>query len=712
MKIHRANPHLNEFIELMDEHFVDAAGDVLVAWDKLGGTEKGFIHDEIAHCVNDPRYYLENYHTIRTEQEGLKTLSPFWDSQELFYEEVMQIRIAGKLCKVMVLKARQLGLSTICEGLVFWKTIFTPVCNTLIVATDTLKADDQFEMSRLAYECLPWWMRPETRYDQKGRILNFDRKDDFMRKMRPGLRSTIFVEAANKSTGVARGKTIRACHMSELATWEGGGETLTQQIFPTMNATDVMAFMESTAEGRSGFWYRFWRDTIDGKTQWHPIFIPFYRVRKYSTPIPQGTVFLPTADEEQYRQKIQEDSHTKITDEVLNWRRTKLAEFVSLEGDEFGFMQEYPVNWIEAFQGKGICAFNKRLLYKMLSTTCADPEWVGEINYDRDTRKPLLNMRTVDPGEVLHNPKDNDRFWIWEKPEPEHSYYVAADVAQGQEGRDFSVVEIIRIGAGMEPDVQVAEWRGWMNPTPFAYVVAAIGMYYNNAEVSVECNNVGKVTNNELFRVIEYDNIYRWKHIDKVKNTITNFMGWDTNYKSSEAIIAKMNEAVLERSLTLRSKPLIDEMLDFAYEDEEGTKAKGQSTKDDRVMAMMICRYCAHDSEFGKQAMARPMSASTAGAEVYYVMDKWNRKVGEFEDQKVAYEEFRKNTGGSIVRKPRAMDYQNTAFSPIYERDGIQSRMFHDLGYAAEEINHTTIQEAEMAAMGPAEDDPDAWMWA
>lgn len=712
MNIRRANPHLSEAVEIMDEHFLLAGGDTLAAWDQLSPVELDFIKEEIAHCASDPRYYLENYHTIRTEQEGLKTLSPFWDSQEIFYNAVLDVQRAGKRCLMMILKARQLGLSTVCEGMVFWKTIFTPVCNTLIVATDTMKADDQFEMSRLAYECLPWWMRPETRYDQKGRILQFDRKDDFMRKIKPGLRSNIFVEAANKTTGVARGKTIRACHMSELATWEGGGKTLTQQIFPTMNADDVLAFMESTAEGRSGFWYSFWRDTIEGKTDWHPVFIPFYRVRKYSTPIPVDTAFVRTPEEEQYAEKIKQESKFDITDEILFWRRRKIASHVSLEGDEFGFMQEYPSNWIEAFQGAGLCAFNKRLLYKMLSTTCSDPLFIGEINYDRDARRALPALRSVDQGEVIHNPRENDRFFVWEKPSEEYVYYVGADVAQGQEGRDFSVVEVIRIGAGMEPDVQVAEWRGWMNPTPFAYVIAAIGQWYNDAEISVECNNVGKVTNNELYRVIEYDNVYRWKHIDKVKNAVTNFMGWETNYKSREAIIAKMNEAILERSVVLRSRFLIDEMLDFAYEDEEATKAQGQATKDDRVMAVMICRYCAHDSEYGKQAMARPMSSSAAGADVYYVMDKWNRKLGEFEDYKAAYETFERNPGGSLLRKPRAVDYQNTAWSPIHHGDGLRSRMFYDYGYAAEEINHETLQEAEtVEASAIPIHDPDAWMW-
>lgn len=711
MGVRRANPHLDEFVELMDDHFLHSAGDIPSAWQRIGKVEREFMRGEIEHSRRDPRYYLENYHTIRTEQEGLKTLSPFWDSQELFYNEVVTLMVAGRPVKVMVLKARQLGLSTICEGLVFWKTIFTPVCNTLIVATDTMKADDQFEMSRLAYDCLPWWMRPETRYDQKGRILQFDRKDDFLRKISPGLKSNIYVEAANKNTGVARGKTIRACHMSELATWEGGGATLTQQIFPTMNADDVLAFMESTAEGRSGFWYRFWCDTIEGKTDWHPIFIPFFRVRKYSLPILPTVNFVVTSEEEEYRHKIKEETNIEISDEVLNWRRMKVATFVSLEGDEFGFRQEYPSNWMEAFQGKGICAFPKRLLYKILETTCIRPKYIGEINYDREARLPRLQLRDVISSDIMHNPTTEDRFWVWEKPRDDSAYYVSADVAEGIEGKDFSVVQVLRIGIGLEPDEQVAEWRGWINPTPFAYIVSAVAAWYNLAEVAVECNNVGKVTNNEIFRVIEYDNVYRWKHIDKVTNIFTNYIGWETNWKTRTAMISKMNEALLDRTIILHSDRLIDEMMDFSYDEDGDGKAQGRATKDDRVMSMMIANYCAHESDYGKQAMIRPVSGTGGEVNVFFVLDKFNRKLGEYTDRAIAMELLKKTPGGSIVRAAQAKDYQNTLYSPIHQGNGIRSRMYYDMGYTAEAIDHATVKAETEAELAPAADDPSAWLY-
>lgn len=728
MDLKRHNPHVNEFITLMDEVYAQAGGVVSLAWQRLGAAEIEFMENEIRHCIRDPRYYLENYHTIRTEQDGLKTMYPFWDSQELFYEEVMGIyRKMGKVL-AQVLKARQLGLSTICEGLIFWKTLFTPGCNALIVASDIDKVDHQFEMSRLAHDCLPWWMRPEVRYEQKGRVMVFDRRDDLVRRMNPGLRSNIYVEAANKSTGTARGKTIRACHMSELATWVGGGETLAESIFPSMNATDTMAFMESTAEGRSGFWYQWWRDTEDGKTDWHPIFIPFYKVRKYASKIEPDEVFTPTRDEEEFRAKVLEENNHHISNEVLKWRRKAIAQFVSLTGDEFGFMQEYPANSMEAFQGKGVCAFNKRLLHKML-VTCRPPKLVGEINLDKETSIPSLQLRRVDAGEVLHNPKTYDRFWVWEEPLAEGMYYVAADVAQGVEGGDFSCVEVLKIGAGMEPDVQVAEWRGWINPTAFAYVIAAIGYHYNSAEISVECNNVGKVTNNEIYRTIEYENVYVWKHLDKIRNARTNFFGWETNYKSKEAAIAKMNESINERSIMLYSKWLIDEMMDFSYDDDGQGSASGDATKDDRVMAMMICRYCAHDSDYGKKAMARPMSNSSAGVGIWYILDPENRKVGEYRDHAAALEAFEQYrvradvnaykrpaaperpslSGYSIIQAAQPKDFSNTLYSPIHSAHGLRSRMFYDMGYNAEEINHESVMWEQQSETVDTSD-PSAWL--
>lgn len=712
-EIPRANPYLNEAIEGLNEHYHRFRGNTADAWENLTTAESEFIDDEITHCLLEPRYYLENYHVVKTEEEGLKTLFPFWESQEIFYEEIRNIQRQNLPVKVQVLKARQQGLSTISEGLVFHKTIFTKVVNTLIIAQDGQQSAFLFDMARTAYDLLPWWMQPEKRYEQAGKLLQFDCVEELARQANMGLKSNIYVEAANKMTGAARGKTIKAMHASELASWDDGGQ-LTKSIFPTMNSADTLAIMESTAEGRSGFWYHFWRDTVAGKTDWHPIFIEFFRVRKYSRALKTGEEFHRTKDEVAFVERVKADKNVTITDEVLNWMRKKKQEFISTEGDEFSFYGEYPSNWMEAFQGSGICAFPKRKLQKILESTVCPPRWVGEIQWNQDTAKIQFSgmgdrLRRVGKDEQLQQPEQEERFRVWEMPDIEDEYYVAVDVAMGNEGGDFSCVQVMKIGRGPQPDEQVAEWRGWINPVPLAYVAVGIATWYNYAEIAVEVNAVGISTNNEIQRVIEYENLYRWKHLDKIGNVNTVHMGWYTNFKSRDVIIAKMVEAILSNTIVLRSEWLLDEMLDFA-QDDEGGKFQGQEANDDRVMTMMICHYCAHQSDSGKRAMTRPMSSKTGTERKWYVMDAMNRKMAETHDRDEAIRLVSEHKGYSMVQAQESRDFYNTAYSPIYDGDGIRSRMYHQMGYQAEDINHETISEVEAMEAEPEADNPNAWL--
>ena len=59
----------------------------------------------------------------------------------------------------------------------------------------------------------------------------FDKRDDLERQIRPGMRSQIIVESANKLTQAGRGKTFLCVHMCELAFWPDGG-LLSESLFP------------------------------------------------------------------------------------------------------------------------------------------------------------------------------------------------------------------------------------------------------------------------------------------------------------------------------------------------------------------------------------------------------------------------------------------------------------------------------------------------
>lgn len=601
-EVRRKDSHLQEALDILDRRFAEAEGNEAVAFASLNDFESKFVDEEILKCM-EFRYYAENYHAIQSKHfEQLVTVYPFFESQEIFYSKIKEIQDTGQPVQVIVLKARQLGLSTINQAILFHKTIFTENCNSLIVAQDPGQADYLFTMSRTAYDNLPWWMRPESRYESKGRYLHFDRRDDLERQINPGLRSAIYVEAANRLSGLAVGKAITCAHLSELSLWPDA-KVLAEQFIPTLSGTaGQIAVMESTARGRDNFWYDFWKEAWDGKIPWVPIFIEFYRLKKYSLPLPKNEIFERTKEENDLATSVKEASKIDLSDEQIHWRRKKMLEFAALNsGDDSKFFQEYPSSsWVEAFQGSGICAFNKKKLQYMLEKTCHPPLEYGEIDLGRG-REGLLNdpqirLKKVTPG--MKPPaaeQRGTRFYVWERPEPGCEYFIAGDVAHGIQGGDFSCAQVIRKGRGPNPDVQVAEWHGWINPTPYANTLAAIGYWYNTAQIAVECNDVGLTTNNHMMRVLEYPNLFRWKFYDKIKNFISEYLGWYTNSKTRDQIIAKFREYIDDDMVIVRSEGLINECFDFASEDD--SRFEGQSTHDDRVFAMMICIFCAHDSD-------------------------------------------------------------------------------------------------------------------
>ena len=713
--IRRKDMLLNEAIEILDHHFKRCKYDYAQAFNRLNRYEEEFIDEELAHAASDPRYFLENYYVVKTEHEGFRTLYPFWDSQEIFYYEIQELIINGKPVKVLVLKARQLGMSTLSEGLIFHRTIFNEAVNAMIVAQDPGQADYLFSMFTRAFENVPWWMQPEVRYRSKGRYMVFDSESP----ERTGLQSEIFVEAANKISGVGVGKTIRAIHMSELSAW-ANPETLTEQLFPTMNAPDELAVMESTARGRQGFWYEFWKRSVnkwgDGVWQWKPIFIEWFRCpNKYSLPIEKPQNFKLTDDERGFREKARQTTGFVIPDEMFNWKRMKIDETVAIAGDEWGFYQEFPSTWMESFQSSGFCAFPKRKLQQIMDTVCCEPLWVGEISYSPGSQHPvktnLTNVREAREKDQRYQIPSTEqvggRLRIWELPEPGETYYAGADIAYGVEGRDFSCCQIIRIGHGGAPDVQVAEWHGWINPTPFGHVIVALATWYNMAELALELNGVGEKTYMEVFRILEYPNLFRWKHYDKVKNFMSDYMCWVTNHKTRPLIITALRERLMENTATLYSEALLDEMMDFGAEDED-SRFEGQESNDDRVMAIMIALWCAHDSDYGKWA-AMQTGPTARGKEKFFVIGPDGQVYGKpegYEMREEAMAAYAGRMGFSVRRQVVRLDFSNTDYSPVHDRSGPRARMYES-GVPAEQVRLDNLIETN----GQNSDDTDWRCW-
>jgi hypothetical protein len=487
-------------------------------------------------------------------------------------------------------------------------------------------------------------------------------------------------------------------HNSEVSRWPSA-EVWTADIEPSLNARDMLAIMESTAYGRNGLFYNQWKAAEAGKSEWIPVFIPVYKVRKYYLPLRKGEIIDLTDDEKALRSKVKGAEKFTIPLGFFKWRRKKIIATENATGSDETHFESYPVTSGEAFINSGLCAFPKKGLNYQERANCKPPMLIGEIEMDgargqspaeRLELPPKLTLHEPTPEELMEKPEYVNRFWVWEEPDQSDGveYYVSSDVASG-DGGDYTTAIVYRIGYGREPHVQVASWHGLIDASAWAYVLAAIAAWYHMAEIAVEYTGFGITTGNDLFKVIDFPNLYRWKKHDRIAASDTSLMHWQTTSKTRPDAISRMFQALTDRSVVLLDKHLIEEMRDFArYEGE--IKVAGIDNNDDMVMAAIIglCALYEKITMSGSWSDSAPSTQSSQHMMpkvpvVFAIYDHLARQVQQvdslIEGQKVIGDLSKKH--GIDLSKfwrivPVVVQRANTIYSPIYDGSGAEHELY------------------------------------
>lgn len=181
--------------------------------------------------------------------------------------------------------------------------------------------------------------------------------------------------------------------------------------------------------------------------------------------------------------------------------------------------------------------------------------------------------------------------WVWEYPDYSKSYMVVADVARG-DGADYSTFHIVDV----EGATQIGEYRGKLAPRDFGNLLVGISAEYNNALLVVENANMGWSTIEQILER-EYPNLYYSSRSDQ--DTVESYMskfergnlvpGFTMSAKTRPLVIAKMMEYVNDKSVTIQSKRLLEEMRVFVW---KNGKAQAQTNyNDDLIMAFATALY-------------------------------------------------------------------------------------------------------------------------
>ena len=181
--------------------------------------------------------------------------------------------------------------------------------------------------------------------------------------------------------------------------------------------------------------------------------------------------------------------------------------------------------------------------------------------------------------------------WVWEQPDYTKSYMVVADVARG-DSTDYSAFHIFDI----ESCVQVAEYKGKLSPKDFGNVLVGISSEYNDALLVVENANIGWATIEQVMER-EYRNLYYSprNHLDTVESYMSKYErdqlvpGFTMSSRTRPLVIAKLMEYVRDKSVTIQSKRLLEEMRVFIWKNGKAQAQDGYN--DDLVMSAATALY-------------------------------------------------------------------------------------------------------------------------
>ena len=473
--------------------------------------------------------------------------------QEKLYEAVRNLDRAGKPIRIIILKARQEGFSTLTEALIFHGAVTHRNREALIVAHREDATSNLFRMSKRYFDLLDEPMKPMLKASN-ARELVFENpsKNPKEREKRPGLRSRIrCVTAGGK--GIGRSDTLQYVHISEYAFWPDGAggkaETLLGILQAVPAEAGTMVVIESTANGYDDF-KSMWDRAVAGENDFTPLFFAWFENPEYRKPVSPGTEW--TAEEKELQERY------GLEDEQLSWRRWCIQN--NCGGDVSKFHQEYPSNAEEAFLHSGEGVFDNEQVQARLER-CTDPIARGRIEDGRWIEK--------EQGEIC----------IYEKPETGVPYVIGGDTAG--EGSDWFTGIVINNVSGRI----VATLRRQYSEPEYVKQVRELGRMYNNALLSIEANF--STYPNAKLQELNYPKLYVREREDVYTGELHKSFGFRTTPQTRPRMIAQLVEVFQDHPEFFTDRALLKEMLTFVYNEDHRPEAM-VGKHDDMVMAAAI----------------------------------------------------------------------------------------------------------------------------
>ena len=545
--------------------------------------------------VEDFEFWCARCVTIRDKMSGRSVPFVLNRPQRRLVAVMEGQRMAGQPVRIILLKARQWGASTLVQMYLAWmQMVRHKGWNSIICGHKHTSSKSIKRMYNTLLRHYPREMLDEEDADK----LRFSKLEGQPNVQQIEARDCLVITGSSLSEDAARGYDLSMAHLSEVAFWKDSAMHDPDDVVRSVCGSVVLKpetviVLESTANGVGTFFHDEWLRAKSGSSDKEAVFVPWHEIGIYQREVVDAQALWEVMDK--YEHALWDDGCTL---EQINWYHSKRREYRSHEL----MMAEYPTSDSEAFATSGHHVFAREDLDRLAQECPLAPMAVGEVQGDAiEGKRARENVRFVRSSSGLLK--------VWEMPVT-HSpspvrYLTVVDVGGRSEDSDYSVIAVWRAGDGFSKPSIVAQWRGHIDHDQLAIKAMQVAVFYNKALLVVESNTL----TNEAAREGESDYILEglrpiYGNIYQRKN---GKLGFHTNVKTKSKAVAVLIAAVREGSYVERDIEAVNEMR--CYEEHNNRYGASPGKHDDILMTRAIGLYLINEEDvFPKCTTPNPES--------------------------------------------------------------------------------------------------------
>ena len=399
--------------------------------------------------------------------------------QRRLLSEMEKMRMENKPIRIILLKARQWGGSTLVQIYMAWiQLVHRKSWNSVICAhlkDSALNIKGMY--TKLLGNYPPWLLD----FDEPIKFKPFEKMANT--SVISATKSKITIGSAESPESV-RGTDAVMAHLSEVAFWPSSPrktpESMVRSVCGSVALLPMSVIvMESTANGTGNYFHKECMRAKQGESDKKFVFVPWYEIEIYSQPISDYHEFIESLSK--YEWELWEKGATL---EAIAWYREKRKEY----SEHADMMAEYPSDEVEAFNYSGEKVFSHTAVER-LRKECCSPKYRGDVyGKDEKGKEALCDIKFAE--------ESGGKLNIWELPDSENNfsnrYITVVDIGGRSDKADYSVIAVFDrywLKYGGIPEV-VAQWRGHLDHDLLAWKAAQIAQYYNKALLVIESNTL------------------------------------------------------------------------------------------------------------------------------------------------------------------------------------------------------------------------------